>query len=1139
MKRRLFIFLLIFLSGTPLFSQTRGKLESISLFEKDLLILGEGRKGPYFLPDSLIIENSEKVFLNGKPEPRIAYIFNYIDGEIRFKNAVAKGTKIRILYKRSPYSLKKSYYHRKVHRRVFGAPTGPGEAIAQRKKSPQEEYGAQLSKTGSLTRGITVGTNRGLKVNSSLNLNVSGKVGDNVEVTAALTDQTTPIQPEGTTQNLQEIDKVFVRIKAPHLSATMGDYQLHLPESQFARYSRKLQGAMGKAEFDNLEVTVSGAVSRGKYFSLHFMGQEGNQGPYQLKGDRGQIDIIILAGTERVYIDGEQMVRGETNDYIIDYAAAQITFTRHRLITSDSRIVVDFQYSDEKFRRNLYSAQAKGKLLDGKVQLGATLLRESDDKNNPLDFTLSEDRLKVLRSAGDNPRKSVIDGATFVGPGKGRYRRDPAGIFVYVGPDSGDYQVSFSDVGENQGAYHYKGAGIYEYAGEKLGRYAPVILLPTARSHSIMDFSLNITPVRAVSLRGEMAVSSLDQNTYSTIDDGDNQGIAQNWLLAIKPEKLRFLGADLGKLSLTGKIRSVQDRFRDIDRTNIVEYNRRWDLPANSKRGEQVRDFAGSYEPFRDFSLGGEFGSIKKGDYFKSNRWQFRNQLSRAGLPAYNYTIERIRKDSRLDGRSGDWLRQRGNASYRLWKLKPIFDYEGEIKKENWADSLHTGFRFDDYTAGVEANAGSRLTAFAKFSQRRDDDYLGSDRFQNKSIAVTQNYALRLQQVKSFSASMELTHRERTFRDAKIGNKRTDLAEVRMQWTPWKRAVNANMNYQISNTATAKKERVYIKVSEGDGNYRYDEDLKEYVNDPLGDYILRILTTDDFLPVVELKTSSRLRIDPGRVWKSGRGRRSKMPGWKKALSALSSESYIAMDERTQEKDVWQIYLLNQSKFRRQGTTIFGNLQLRQDLFLFEHSRDFSLRLRYKSRDEINNQFLEGGQSRLEREKSARLTTRFSNKWSSRSEIIRKQTARSFQIASRQNRDIYSTEMRADISFRPTSPLEIALESRLSWEEDKFYEIPTQVKAYAFVPRVNYALRSKGRLRGELEWSYVDANPKGRLIPYEMANGRSLGRSLRWDIRFDYRISQTIQATFSYSGRNEPERNRTIHTGRAQVTAAFR
>ncbi|NIA31289.1 MAG: hypothetical protein GWP06_15440, partial [Actinobacteria bacterium] len=95
------------------------------------------------------------------------------------------------------------------------------------------------------------------------------------------------------------------------------------------------------------------------------------------------------------------------------------------------------------------------------------------------------------------------------------------------------------------------------------------------------------------------------------------------------------------------------------------------------------------------------------------------------------------------------------------------------------------------------------------------------------------------------------------------------------------------------------------------------------------------------------------------------------------------------------------------------------------------------------------------------------------------------------------------------------------------------------KAYAFVPRVNYALRSKGRLRGELEWSYVDANPKGRLIPYEMANGRSLGRSLRWDIRFDYRISQTIQATFSYSGRNEPERNRTIHTGRAQVTAAFR
>jgi len=114
-----------------------------------------------------------------------------------------------------------------------------------------------------------------------------------------------------------------------------------------------------------------------------------------------------------------------------------------------------------------------------------------------------------------------------------------------------------------------------------------------------------------------------------------------------------------------------------------------------------------------------------------------------------------------------------------------------------------------------------------------------------------------------------------------------------------------------------------------------------------------------------------------------------------------------------------------------------------------------------------------------------------------------------------------------------------MEGRFSLEEDRFYDDPTKLTALALVPRINYSLRQKGRLRAELEWSHVKAEPEGRLIPYEMAGGRSLGNSLRWDIRFDYRVSQTIRATFSYSGRNEPERNRTIHTGRAEVTAAFR
>ncbi|MBN2355702.1 hypothetical protein JXO59_06285 [candidate division KSB1 bacterium] len=1133
------VILVVLISPFLIKAQDAGKIDRIALFEKDVLILGEGRKGPYFLPDSLIIKDSESVYIDRQLQARAAYQINYIDGEIRFINSVPQGAKIRLIYKLFPYPIRKQYAHRSVIQRLLGSTTETISPLKTAKSEGEIDYAAQLNKSGSITRGVTVGTDRSLKVNSSLNINVSGKVADNVEVVAALTDQSTPIQPEGTTQNLQEIDKVFVQLKSPHFGATLGDYNLELPSSQFARYSRKLQGAMGTAQFSHFQFTASGAVSRGKYISQSFSGEEGNQGPYQLKGDRGQIDIIVLAGTERVYIDGESMVRGETNDYVIDYAAAQITFTRRRLITADSRIVVDFQYSDEKYRRSLYSAQGMGEMWDRRIKVMATFLRESDDKDNPLDFTLSEERLAILRAAGDDPQKAIVDGAAYVGPGNGRYVMQDSGIFRYVGPDSGDYRVTFSDVGQDLGSYAYKGGGIYEYVGIGAGRYAPVILLPTARNHHLFDFDVQLQPIPALKVSSEIAISTLDVNAYSPLDDQDNQGTAQEWKLQFLPDTLHVGSQKLGVVGLSARYRSIGDRFRDMDRTTEIEYNRRWNLPETTPRGERVRELEGHYNPFQGFSLTGEYGDIKKGDYFQSERWQLDTGLMRHQWPEYQYRIEHIKNKNITDVRMGDWWRQKGAMNWRIWKLKPLFGYEGEIKKENWSDTLYSGLKFNSWTGGLEVNASKKLFLSARYAWRNDQDYVGPDQFLDKSTAKTQQAMLRLQQLGALSASIEYTHRQRTFTDSSLGRKDTDLAEVRAFFKPWKNAVNMDLNYQISNTATAKKERVYIKVSPGEGNYRFDPQLKEYVSDPLGDYILRVLTTDELVPVIELKTSTRLRLEPAKFYASKNKSTAALKSWQKWLRALSSESFIAIEERTQEDEIWSIYLLNLNRFQKQNVTMFGTMQFRQDFYVFEHNRDFSLRLRYTSRDEMNNQYLEGGQKRKEREYNLRMTNRFFNKWSSQSEINHKQLARSFFGQDKQNRDIYSNQIRFDLVYRPKQRLELALESRLSSEEDRFYSPATKVLAFSFLPRFVYSFLTKGRWQAELEWSRVDVKPGNRLLPYEMANGRSPGSSLRWDVRFDYRVSKTIQASLSYGGRSEPERQGTIHTGRAQITAAFR
>jgi hypothetical protein len=1121
------------------------------------------------LPHQLLIEGSDTIQLGTgiRLVRNTDYRIDYRWGIIRFDSAAVEGKArgagihpdhLTVSYAYLPFRFKESYSRRQL---TVLRDTTRGDTIrVARPSAPlnvESLFGPNLQKSGSLVRGFTVGSNRDLSLTSGLRLQLSGQLASDIEIAAALSDENTPIQPEGTTQSLQEFDKVFVEIKSPNLGATLGDYYLSLTGSEFARMNRKVQGARGTGQFKSGatdgSALVSGAVTRGKFNTNQFNGIEGVQGPYRLTDRDGKSFIIVLAGTERVYVDGIRQSRGETNDYTIDYSSGELTFTPRRLITSASRIVVDFEYTDQQYARSLIATQGEVGLFDDKARLSVTYLREADDYDAPIDFTITDSMRTILQNAGGDQSKAVISGVTQV-DSNGLYVRvdtvlstgQPKEFYRYApGDPEAKYRITFSYAGSGKGEYIRQVVGIFVWKGPVGGDYLPVVYLPFPQLHQVADVALSLHPAGELTVGGEYARSTYNANRFSLTPDSRQDGNAFTLTAGYAPKSVRIGQTDIGGFDIRLRERHVDEGFVFIDRTNDIEFNRKWGIDTVLSAKEDIREGSLKYLPATGISVGTGYGKISRGDTFSSTRVEGFTTLQNEQLPTGTYSVEDIRSSDLVTDNATSWFRQKGYLQYTFARLTPVARIETEDKEISGitVPGLRSGsYRFGAYSGGLTAKDLGRLTLSAEYQWRTDDKALGGV-LTRESSSLSQFYTARLAEWNALTSTLEVTLRSKTYTEEfkQLGNPdvKTVLVRDRTRFTPLNQGVDLDIFYEVQTERASRLQRVFVKVAPGQGTYRYLGDLNnngvadesEFAQVRFdGDFVVVTLPTDQLFPTIDLKTSARLRLIPQKFLSAG----STVAD---ILSVITSDTYARVDERSTDPELQDIYFLHFSKFQQDSTTVSGSSLFTQDLLFFDGKPDFSSRLRYSQRRGLTN-YAGGPERTYNRELSARLRWQLVPELANQIDLGSKTDRLTSVIATSRLHDVLTNSLAMDFAYRPEQNMELGFTVSVSRSEDRLPQPDTRADMNSQSIRWIFAFQGAGQARIAASREEVGLNlQQQQSYPYELTGGRVPGKTWLWGGSLDYRLASFIQATVSYEGRSEGGAP-PVHTARAEVRAFF-
>ena len=295
--------------------------------------------------------------------------------------------------------------------------------------------------------GLMVG--RSVSVRQSLDILIDGRLTDSVEVEGRLSDNDVNANQDVFANRLSDFQSASIILRSRSLKLQLGD--LSLPNDASLKY----RGVSMNYELPHSTSYLTVAYSRSSRRKVAFVGADGKQGPYFLRGPDGE-NVTIVPLSEHVTVNSIEMRRGIDHDYTIDYEQGTLVFTPSRPIRDGDSIVVSFAYIQDAYARRIMQFGTDIEWL----KIAAT--ESKDDISG-----LSDEDIATISHADS---ASWISGYRFVGRGKGDYQLQDD-HFVFVGAGRGDYIVHFEYVGDGKGDYEYLAEGYFRYVGQGSGAF--------------------------------------------------------------------------------------------------------------------------------------------------------------------------------------------------------------------------------------------------------------------------------------------------------------------------------------------------------------------------------------------------------------------------------------------------------------------------------------------------------------------------------------------------------------------------------------------------------------------------------------------------------------------------------------------